>query len=461
MQAIVRTPTMSLPWQYSEPLGGDYLYNPRTDEIILRNGTRLARPPYVPRDLLQRAAYDGPLPGYQPQHDRQNQGYQLQQGLGPGQAPLHQAQNAGALRGGHPQAAGRGRGQLPGPGQVQPRTQPGGSGMNQLTQSMANTSLAPGAPNSAASPVQTRRIQQNGAELEQSVDPRTGVQVIIQNAPPTPRNLQAEGIVLQRSLVGTGGNAERLFPDYVVRSSRFFCLGRVFLVLWAEPAGGNAGTVVTMQERGTVRNHLGELVFSKVRRFVVIRESDQYCNALPITTYSGRGVAKRGVVKSDHAIIYTGRTVPQARSDERPSREETGMRPESIRVDPDNQTDRLDPMSRIDFGGVHQVQHNIKTKSLGIVSRQSVNALQSQFANVWHDQLRRRSRPAAGHSQAQGAQHAAAVAGAVGVASFGVGAFGTANAPTHDFEDDDEEEENEDDDDEAADDDEDDDSEDG
>ncbi|KAM0708462.1 hypothetical protein Q7P35_005114 [Cladosporium inversicolor] len=403
---------MSLPWQYSEPLGGDYLYNPRTDEIILRNGTRLARPPYVPRDLLQRAAYDGPLPGYQPQHDRQNQGYQLQQGLGPGQAPLHQAQNAGALRGGHPQAAGRGRGQLPGPGQVQPRTQPGGSGMNQLTQSMANTSLAPGASNSAASPVQTRRIQQNGAELEQSVDPRTGVQVIIQNAPPTPRNLQAEGIVLQRSLVGTGGNAERLFPDYVVRSSRFFCLGRVFLVLWAEPAGGNAGTVVTMQERGTVRNHLGELVFSK------------------------------------------------ARSDERPSREETAMRPESIRVDPDNQTDRLDPMSRIDFGGVHQVQHNIKTKSLGIVSRQSVNALQSQFANVWHDQLRRRSRPAAGHSQAQGAQHAAAVAGAVGVASFGVGAFGTANAPTHDFEDDDEEEENEDDDDEAADDDEDDDSED-
>jgi len=270
------------------------------------------------------------------------------------------------------------------------------------------------------------------------------VQTIIQNAPPTPRNLQAEGITVQRELIGTAGSAERLFPDYIVRPSRFFCLGRVFLVLWAEPAGGNgsnAGTIVTMQERGTVLNHLGERVFSKVRRFVVIRESDQYCNALPITTYSGQGVAKPRVVKSEHAIIYTGRVPPQSRPNERPLRGDTGMRPLSIRVDPDNQTDRLDPMSRIHFGGVHQVHHNIKTKSLGIVNRQSIDALQSQFANVWQDQLRSQSRAGPGRNQAQNAQRTTTVAGAIGVVGAGVVASTASAAPADDSDDDDDDEE--------------------
>lgn len=436
---------MALPWQRSDSLGGEYLYNPRTDEIILKNGTRYARPPNVPRNILLRAAYDGPLPAFQPQLLSQTQSYQIQQGPGPSQPQLNHAQPIGATRGGHLQAAGRGRGQIQDLSQIQPRTQP--PGMGQLTQAMGSTSLTPGAPTSVANQVQTRTIQRNGAQLVQSVDPRTGVQVIVQNTPPTPENLQAEGITVQRELIGTAGSAERLFPDYIVRPSRFFCLGRVFLVLWAEPAGGNGsngGTVVTMQEQGTVLNHLNERVFSKVRRFVVIRESDQYCNALPITTYSGRGVAKRNVIKSEHAIIYTGRVPPQPRQDERPVRGETGMRPQSIRVDPDNRTDRLDDMSRIHFGGVHQVQHNIKTKSLGIVSRQSIDALQSQFANVWQDQLRFRARTGPGRSQAQGTQRTTAVAGAIGVLGAGVVASTTANAPADDSDDDDDDEEEED-----------------
>jgi hypothetical protein len=422
-----------LPWQRSDSLG-EYLYNPRTDEIIFRNGTRYARPPHVPRNSLLRAAYDGPLPVFQPQYLPQTQGYQIQQGPGPSQPPLSQPQRVGAPRGGHLQAAGRGRGQLQGPDQIQPRTQP--QGMGQLTQAMASTSLTPSVPNPATNQVRTRTIQRNGAQLVQSVDTRTGVQTIVQNAPPTPGNLQAEGITVQRELFGTGGNTEALFPEYILRPAKFFCLGRVFLVLWSQPAGGNgsnAGTVVTMQERGTVRNHLGELVFSKVRRFVVIRESGQYCSALPITTYSGQGVAKHRVVKSEHAIIYTGRAPPEPRVDERPSRGETGMRPQPIRVDPDNQTDRLDPMSRIHFGGVHQVHHNVKTKSLGIVNIRSINALQSQFLNVWQDQF------PSGRRQAQGAQRTTTVAGAVGA---GAVASTTAHAPANDSDDNDDDEEN-------------------
>jgi hypothetical protein len=136
-------------------------------------------------------------------------------------------------------------------------------------------------------------------------------------------------------------------------------------------------------EPGVVINHLGARVFSKIRRFVVIREGDSYCNALPINTYAGRGVAKHGIAKSEHAIIYTGRTPPRVRTDEAPKRGETGMQSIPIRVDADSFDELLDPMSRIDFGGVTKIQHNIRVKPLGIVNSTSMAALQHQFKVVW------------------------------------------------------------------------------
>lgn len=74
-----------------------------------------------------------------------------------------------------------------------------------------------------------------------------------------------EGMLLQ-----TTGDAEPLFSSYKIRSEprKFFKIGTVFLVLWAEPAGGNATTFST----GTTVGQYGERVYSSVRRFVVIRE---------------------------------------------------------------------------------------------------------------------------------------------------------------------------------------------
>lgn len=390
----------TLPWQYNASLGGEYLYNPRTDEIILKNGVRYTRPPRLSKETLSRAAYDVPLPGYQHHRTAQTHSYQLHQGFGRTQPPPHQDQPVVALRSGHPQAAARGQGQYHRPDQIQPRTQPVGPSMNQPIHVTARPNIVPGASN-YASPVQTRRYEEFGAGPEQFSDPRTGVQAIVYDNPPTPRDLQREGIVVQRSLVGTPGSAERLFPEYIVRPSGFFCLGRVFLVLWPEAPGGNGSNVnipAATQERATARGRSGELLISKVLHFVVIREGDKYCIALPITTYSGRGLAQDGVVKSEHALIYTGSNSPQLRPDELPSRGESGMRSQPIRVDPETRMDRLDPLSRIDFGGVHQVSHNVKTKSMGFVSRESIRILQSHFSNVWQVKRQFPSRPAEGHS---------------------------------------------------------------
>jgi hypothetical protein len=68
---------------------------------------------------------------------------------------------------------------------------------------------------------------------------------------------------------------------------------------------------------------------------------------------------------------------------EEPVRGELGMRPEPIRVDPDDKEEKLDPRSRIDFGKVTTVQHNIKVRSYGKVNDRSMSALQLQFSNVW------------------------------------------------------------------------------
>lgn len=60
------------------------------------------------------------------------------------------------------------------------------------------------------------------------------------------------------------------------------------------------------------------------------------------------------------------------------------MRPIAIRVNSDEPIDKLQARSRIDFGKVFTIQHNVKVKSFGQVHPDSMAALQSQFLSVWH-----------------------------------------------------------------------------
>jgi hypothetical protein len=171
--------------------------------------------------------------------------------------------------------------------------------------------------------------------------------------------------------------SDKLDDSYKMRRPGFYVPGRVFHMLWSEPAGAGA-TEVTY---GTMVNHLGELVYSKVRRFVVIRQGRDSCTALPISTYGGKGVGKRGITKSDHAIIYTG-NLPQLLPTERPGREEHPIQPVAIRVDPDDRQNALDPMSRLDLRGVRTVQYNVKAKALGKVNDKSLPDLETLFRNA-------------------------------------------------------------------------------
>ncbi|KAK4502650.1 hypothetical protein PRZ48_006076 [Zasmidium cellare] len=88
-------------------------------------------------------------------------------------------------------------------------------------------------------------------------------------------------------------------------------------------------------------------------------------------------------------VLYPGRQVPQPTPDELPRRGEGAMVPTAVRVDPDQPTEKLTPMSRINYGKVYTVEHNVKVKPLGTVSRDSLHALIYQFKAVWNPGLPR------------------------------------------------------------------------
>ncbi|KAK3075500.1 hypothetical protein LTR53_001117 [Teratosphaeriaceae sp. CCFEE 6253] len=198
--------------------------------------------------------------------------------------------------------------------------------------------------------------------------------------------LYNEGIWTTPAFYGAAREEERLYSTFRTRKHSFFNFGRVFKILWSEPASDNATVISPILRDG--RNSIssgryGETVYSKIRRFVVVREGSDFCTALPIVTYSSQGVSKSGIVKFNHSIIYTGATAPQPLRDEYPRKGEEGMRPTAIRVVPDDRGEMLDSSSRIDYAKVHTIHHNIKVAPFGVVHPASLEPLQRQWRNVW------------------------------------------------------------------------------
>ena len=177
------------------------------------------------------------------------------------------------------------------------------------------------------------------------------------------------------------------------RPAKLFTVGRVFKVIWPEPARDSR---IEISSRDSLRPlavtrdaQSSNPVYTRVRRFVVIREGANYCSALPITTYAGRGVAKPDVQKSEHSIIYTGRRPPNLTQDEMPRLGEHRMLLQPIRIVQNDPGDRLGPMSRLDYGKVHTMYHKVKVRAFGQVHPESMQASMMQFALVWvHDALR-------------------------------------------------------------------------
>ncbi|KAI9766177.1 MAG: hypothetical protein M1840_006744 [Geoglossum simile] len=178
------------------------------------------------------------------------------------------------------------------------------------------------------------------------------------------------------------GDPDPLDSSYRVEPNprSYFTPGKVFHVLWTEPAGRpGSGTEYT-------RVQFGELAYSNIRRFVVVKTAYNACWCLPIHSYRQQAATKHHLKAEDHAVIYTDgypKTLPGETLSKRP-----------LRVLPDSPELKLDPTSRINFGKIYTVEHNIKVKRLGEIAEEHMHLLKSYWAEV--------SNPPSGNTTAQG-----------------------------------------------------------
>ncbi|KAF2267709.1 hypothetical protein CC78DRAFT_46169 [Lojkania enalia] len=127
----------------------------------------------------------------------------------------------------------------------------------------------------------------------------------------------------------------------------FFKRGRVFKMLWIEPAGrNNPGRSRGSTHFSTVR--FGESAFSEIRRFVIIQNKGSFSQCIPIQTYRKQGATKPGLNVQDHGIIFTD-------------------------------GEQLEPESRINFGKPYAVEHNCKVMDIGVVADEHMYLLVNYF----------------------------------------------------------------------------------
>ena len=105
--------------------------------------------------------------------------------------------------------------------------------------------------------------------------------------------------------VVTASAGETIDPSYQVRNNDwkdFFRIGRVFSTLWTDSLGNNASKV---DPTFVSEVKYGERVYSKIRRFIVVREGDRAVSCLPVTSYASAGIRKSGIRLNEHGFIYS------------------------------------------------------------------------------------------------------------------------------------------------------------
>jgi hypothetical protein len=95
----------------------------------------------------------------------------------------------------------------------------------------------------------------------------------------------------------------------------------------------------------------------------------------PIATYGGQGVAKPGVDPAKHAIVYMRGSMPTRRANE------PQMIKEPLEVEPASPGEKLDEISRLNFGKVYTVEHNVKVRPIGMISGSSMAKFRGYASN--------------------------------------------------------------------------------
>ncbi|KAH7385006.1 hypothetical protein BKA64DRAFT_748480 [Cadophora sp. MPI-SDFR-AT-0126] len=218
-------------------------------------------------------------------------------------------------------------------------------------------------------PMQQLSVENENYTIELGVDPERQIADIVQ--PHQGEHVEQSGPRQNSfSLI----HDLRLDPRFCIigQPVKFYRIGRVFKTLWSEPAGG---TAKDMDKSFYSKVGFDELVFTKIRRFIVVREKTHSCLCLPLYTYGGQGSLKPDVRAQDHVAvrISTNDPPPTPRSTE----EDSQKTPLGIIVE--DSEEKIDPMTRINFGQVFTIQHNLKVAKVGRIHPTDIERLNKYF----------------------------------------------------------------------------------
>ncbi|KAK0118624.1 hypothetical protein ONS96_011714 [Cadophora gregata f. sp. sojae] len=176
---------------------------------------------------------------------------------------------------------------------------------------------------------------------------------------------------------GTRGDTEDLDSSYAKRSQdykKFFRPGRVFSTLWTESYDDSPQSEHDQfRSKVTYQVSYKQKVFSKIRRFVVVRQADRSCTCLPVTTYDGRGYKKKGINLDDHGLIYSSRDPPL---------NIRGITKQPLRIILSKGAEKLGNPSYLNYGRVYTVETNVKVKDVGDLDTESRRLLRTYYREV-------------------------------------------------------------------------------
>ncbi|KAH4007064.1 hypothetical protein HBH64_007670 [Parastagonospora nodorum] len=190
---------------------------------------------------------------------------------------------------------------------------------------------------------------------------------------------------------------EKIDGSFYVRNKDFFIEGKVFAVIMNETAGETTKIPPNPLDYNTSSSlnrvkYQDNIVYTNVRRFVVVRQRREFCFACPIFTYSGRATTKHGVRAAEHGVAYSWGSDPQL------VKGESGITKASIAVVMADGVGALTISSRIYYGIHHPIQYNVKVKDIGYVPQSHIPTL----IGNWKEEDDRESRQAAAVTAAAG-----------------------------------------------------------
>lgn len=170
----------------------------------------------------------------------------------------------------------------------------------------------------------------------------------------------------------------------------FFRVGRVFMIFLHQEFSSykKADEAASTQGLLTHNKKLDMYIISHKTRFVVVREGPAYCWAIPINTYSGRGLHKPGLKPEDvraHAIVYTSESPRTLVINDKDEPRMT-KRPLKVNRAQNNDECSLHRASRVNFARPTTIEHNVNAVNIGLVHRDDRPYLEQ----YWEEQVRGR-----------------------------------------------------------------------